>query len=58
MKYLAEIIERVINIGINIQQQNNSKTIKEFTQYFEQSTELVSIRLEIINWMSTFPFYE
>ena len=58
MKYLAEIIERVINIAINIQHQNNPKTIKEFTQYFEQSTELASIRLDIINWMSTFTFYE
>jgi glycine hydroxymethyltransferase len=28
MKYLAEIIERVINIAINIQHQNNPKTIR------------------------------
>lgn len=58
MHYLGDIINRVITIGTNIQTEFTLKTIKDFTQYFEQSTELADIRLEIMNWMIKFPFYE
>jgi glycine hydroxymethyltransferase len=58
MFYLADIINRVILIGTKIQSDHIPKTIKEFTQYFEQSTELSSIKMEIITWMSKFHFYE
>jgi glycine hydroxymethyltransferase len=55
---LASILNRVISIGTKIQNEHNPKTIKEFTQYFEQSTELGSVRGEISAWMMSFPFYE
>lgn len=58
MFYLGDIINRVIAIGTKIQTEFTPKTIKDFVQYFEQSTELGDIRLEIINWMIKFPFYE
>lgn len=58
MFYLADILNRVISIGAKIQIDNNPKTIKEFTQYFEHSTELGVIRNEIVTWMMKFPFYE
>jgi glycine hydroxymethyltransferase len=58
MFYLADIINRVINIGAKIQNDHNPKMIKEFTQYFEQYTELGLIHDEISSWMVKFPFYE
>jgi glycine hydroxymethyltransferase len=57
MFYLADILNRVIAVGIKIQTENNPKTVKEFTEYFKQSTELVSIKEEITTWMMKFPFY-
>ena len=58
MFYLADILNRVISVGAKIQTENNTKTIKEFTQYFESSTELSSIQGEITTWMMKFTFYE
>ena len=58
MGYLADILNRVINIGAKIQTEHNPKTIKEFTEYFKQSTELEAIQTEITEWMKKFPFYE
>jgi glycine hydroxymethyltransferase len=58
MAYLANILNRVINIGAKIQTEHNPKTIKEFTEYFKQSTELGVIQTEITDWMKKFPFYE
>jgi glycine hydroxymethyltransferase len=58
MFYLADILNRVIKIAIKIQIDNNTKTIKEFIQYFDKSTELDSIQNEITKWMMKFPFYE
>lgn len=58
MFYLADILNRVINVGTKIQTEHNPKTIKEFIQYFEPSTELGSIQREITTWMMKFPFYE
>lgn len=58
MFYLADILNRVINVGTKIQSEHNPKTIKDFTQYFEQTTELSSIQGEITTWMMEFPFYE
>jgi glycine hydroxymethyltransferase len=58
MIFLADIINKVIEIGSKIQLENNPKTIKDFTQYFEACTELKIIESEIQNRMSNFPFYE
>jgi glycine hydroxymethyltransferase len=58
MFYLADILNRVINIGTKIQTEHNPKTVKEFTEYFKQSTELGAIQGEITTWMMKFPFYE
>lgn len=58
MIFLADIINKVIEIGSKIQLENNPKTIKDFTQYFEAYTELKIIESEIQNRMSNFPFYE
>lgn len=58
MQYLADIINRVIDLGVKIQSEYNPITIKEFSQYFESSTELKIIQSEITNWMKQFPFYE
>jgi glycine hydroxymethyltransferase len=58
MFYLADILNRVVNIGTKIQTEHNPKTIKEFTEHFKQSTELGAIQGEITMWMSKFPFYE
>ena len=58
MFYLADILNRVINLATKIQTEYNTKTIKEFTQYFGQSTELTSIKNEITLWMLNFSFYE
>lgn len=58
MVYLADILNRVINIGTKIQTEHNPKTIKEFTEYFKHSTELGAIQGEITEWMMKFPFYE
>jgi glycine hydroxymethyltransferase len=58
MVYLADVLNRVIDIGAKIQVENNPKTIKDFTQYFESYTELKIIESEIQTRMSNFPFYE
>ena len=58
MFYLADILSRVIQVGIIIQSDHNPKTIKEFVEHFGNYTELDNIRLEISNWMAQFPFYE
>jgi glycine hydroxymethyltransferase len=58
MCYLADIINRVICIGSTIQTKNNSKTIKEFTEYFSSYTELLNIKNEINTWMINMMFYE
>jgi len=58
MVYLADILNRVINIGTKIQTEHNPKTIKEFTEHFKQCTELEAIHCEITTWMMKFPFYE
>ncbi len=58
MFYMADILNRAINIGTKIQTEYNPKTIKEFTEYFKQSTELGTIQGEITTWMTKFPFYE
>jgi hypothetical protein len=52
------VLNRVIDIGAKIQVENNPKTIKDFTQYFESYTELKIIESEIQTRMSNFPFYE
>jgi len=56
--YLADVLNRVIDIGSKIQLENTPKTIKDFTQYFESYTELKIIESEIKNRMSDFSFYE
>ena len=58
MFYLADILSRVIKIGTFIQSEHNPKTIKEFTEHFRTHTELEIISSEIMNWMTSFPFYE
>jgi glycine hydroxymethyltransferase len=58
MVYLADVLNRVIDIGAKIQVENNPKTIKDFTQYFESYTELKIIESEIQTRMANFPFYE
>ena len=58
MVYLADILSRVIKIGTFIQSEHNPKTIKEFTEHFRTHTELEIISSEIMNWMTSFPFYE
>lgn len=58
MTYLADIINRVIDIGTKIQNEHSPKTIKDFIQYFEQYTVLGQIQGEISSWMIKFPFYE
>ena len=58
MFYLADILSRVIQVGLGIQSDHNPKTIKEFVEHFGNYTELENIRLEITNWMTQFPFYE
>lgn len=58
MLYLAEIIDGIIKVGSQIQTENNPKTIKEFTQYFDKYSELEHFRQTISNWMMKFPFYD
>jgi glycine hydroxymethyltransferase len=58
MFYLADILNRVIDIGTKIQSEHNPKTIKDFTEHFKQSTELGLIQGEINTLMIKFPFYE
>jgi glycine hydroxymethyltransferase len=57
MIYLANIINRVVNIGIKIQTENQIKTIKEFAEYFPKYPELRNIQQEVEKWMSGFAFY-
>lgn len=57
MFYLADILNRIINIGTQIQTEYNPKTIKEFTEYLKKSTELGAIQGEISALMIKFPFY-
>jgi glycine hydroxymethyltransferase len=57
MIYLADIINRVIDIGIKIQTENQIKTIKEFAEYFPKYPELRNIQQEVEKWMSGFAFY-
>lgn len=57
MLYIGEIINRVTNIGIKIQNEKVAKTIKEFTEYFKEYDELDVIRKEINNYMSQKEFY-
>jgi glycine hydroxymethyltransferase len=57
MIYLADIINRVVNIGIKIQTENQIKTIKEFAEYFPKYPELRNIQQEVEKWMSGFAFY-
>jgi hypothetical protein len=54
---LANIINRVVNIGIKIQTENQIKTIKEFAEYFPKYPELRNIQQEVEKWMSGFAFY-
>ncbi len=57
IQQLAEIINSVIQIGTKIQLENEPKTIKEFSQFFINYNELISIKENIAKWMITFPFY-
>jgi glycine hydroxymethyltransferase len=58
MYYLADTINKVVTIGGKIQTEKNPKTIKEFAEYFKEYTELLNIKDQIHNWMSSKPFYE
>jgi glycine hydroxymethyltransferase len=58
MVFLAYIINKVIDIGFKIQNENKPKTIKEFSQFFEKYTELKLIESEIKTRMSNYIFYE
>jgi glycine hydroxymethyltransferase len=58
MFYLADIINRVISIGTQIQTEKKPTMIKEFCEYFKDYTELIEIKARINNWMRTKSFYE
>lgn len=57
MLYLAEIIDRTIKIAIQIQKDQNPKTIKDFASFFQEYDELKCIQTTIHSWMMQFPFY-
>ena len=57
MLYIAEIINRITKIAIKIQNEKGAKTIKEFSEYFKEYTELDEIRKEINDYMSKKEFY-
>lgn len=58
MSFLANILTRVINIGAQIQSENNVKTISEFIKYFAENDMLNNIRNEVEKFMSKFEFYD
>lgn len=57
MPRLADILDRVLQIGVKIQTENVPKTIVEFCGFFEKQEELHSIRQEISDWFSVLEFY-
>lgn len=58
MEYIANIICRVINIAVNIQSDNNSKTISDFVKCFDNNKILYNIKEEINKFMNGFKFYD
>jgi glycine hydroxymethyltransferase len=58
MAYLADILDRTIQIGSKIQLEYNPKTIKDFSQYLKKYTELEDIKNEVHNLMINKPFYQ
>jgi glycine hydroxymethyltransferase len=57
MRYVANIISRVIVAGTDIQSDINIKTINEFVKYFADNNLLNIIKKEVEQFMSGFEFY-
>jgi glycine hydroxymethyltransferase len=57
MKYLADILDRTIKIGVSIQKKYNPKTIKEFCSYLQINQELESLKNKVHKFMMNKPFY-
>jgi glycine hydroxymethyltransferase len=53
MGRIADILDRVLQIGVQIQTSKQTKTIREFAECFSEYSELHSIREEIHQWMSS-----
>ena len=51
MERIADIIDRVLQIGVQIQSSKSPKTIREFAEHFAEYIELQNIREEIHKWM-------
>lgn len=57
MSRLANILDRVLKIGMIIQSEHAPKTIAEFCGFFRGEKELVTIQQEINEWFSGLKFY-
>jgi glycine hydroxymethyltransferase len=55
---LAALLSRIIDVAVKIQKEKNPKNIKEFTECFNEYSELLEIRDVVRNFMEKFPFYE
>jgi glycine/serine hydroxymethyltransferase len=53
MERIADILDRVLQISVQIQSSKSPKTIREFAECFSEYSELQTIREEIHQWMSS-----
>jgi glycine hydroxymethyltransferase len=57
VKWLADMINEVVDIGIQVQNEKSPKTLKDFTTFLLEYIDLDIIRDEINRYMSTKLFY-
>ena len=58
MPYLADILDRTIQVGVKIQSEHSPKTIKDFIQHFSNYSMLETIKSEVHSLMMNKPFYQ